>query len=273
MRTDGWIARARMNLGFVLLFTLQAIKTHMADRGNFWIGFLTLALYQSLGLAFFAVVFAHVPQLAGWSFAEVLFIFGVFHVVSGLFYMLFAWTLWFSRRYLIERRLDVILVRPVPPLLQIAAEGIGNSLAELNGVAIGVGIIAYAAVQLAWQPSPVDVLVLFVGIVLGVLILGGIFTVLAMISFWARATSGVSRPLMQIIGFAQYPITIFPPLLRWVLTFVFPLGLVAYAPSASVLRDASWEWLVIAPSWGLGLWGLVGILWRRGRRRYESAGS
>ncbi|MFH1609013.1 MAG: ABC-2 family transporter protein, partial [Candidatus Bipolaricaulota bacterium] len=260
-------------LRFYLGFVREALKTRMADPGDFWIEVVSIILYQGLGLVFLSVIFGHVTELAGWNFSEVLFVFGTFQVVTALFYLFFAWTLWFSDINLLRRRLDVILARPLPPFLQVMAEGAGQSLSEVSGVALGVGILVYATRGLAWQPTVGELAFFVLGLLAGLLILGGLFVTLAMLGFWAKATSSAATPLMEILEFAQYPLSIYSPWLRWVFTFALPIGFVAFWPSTVVLREAGTRWFVPAFLWAVGIWTLALFLWRRGLRRYESAGS
>ncbi|MFN3346625.1 MAG: ABC transporter permease [Candidatus Bipolaricaulaceae bacterium] len=260
-------------LGLYLGFLGQVLKSRAADPADFWVEVLSIFLYQGLGLAFISVIFAHVPELAGWSLAEILLIFGVFQMVTSLFYLFFPWTLWFSRHYLLRRALDVILVRPFPPLLQVMAEGTGQGLSELTGVVLGMGIVVYAFRVLDRQLSVAGVGLLLLGVACGTLILGGLFTLLAMLGFWAKASSSAATPLMEILEFGQYPLTIYSPWLRWVFTFLLPLGFVAFVPAGVALGQASGTWLIASVLWAAGLWALALFLWRRGLRRYESAGS
>lgn len=109
----------------------QELQQAMANRGDFWTGFLAIVFYQALGLIFVSVIFLNVPQIRGWRFEEVLFILGFFHTTTGLFYMHFAWTLWFPERYIVERQLDTLLTRPVNPYFQVIVEGLGSSVQEI----------------------------------------------------------------------------------------------------------------------------------------------
>jgi len=259
----------RVVLGFMRL----SIKSRWVDRGDFLIGALSIALHQGLGIAFLGVVFGNVPHLAGWEFAEVLFVFGSFHTVTSLFYFFFSWTLWFSDLYLVNRRLDAILCRPVPALLQIIAEGAGRSLAELPGLAFGVTILTYSANRLVLEVSPPKGVALALLLLAGVAVLGGLFTLLALSAFWFRATRSAAEPLLPVLDFAQYPLTIYSGWLRFVFTFLLPLGAVSYWPGAWLLRaeTASLAWVAIP--WVLGLWVAVSVIWRVGVRRYQSAGT
>jgi len=265
--------RVRHGAEVVLGFLWFSLKSRWVDRGDFLIGAISIALHQGLGIAFLSVVFGHIPQLAGWSFPEVLFIFGAFHTVTGLFYLVFSWTMWFSNVYLVNRRLDVVLCRPAPALLQIIAEGIGRSLAELPGLAFGIAILVYSARQMSMAISLPQALVFALLVLAGAATLGGLFTLLALSSFWFGATRSAAEPLLPVLDFAQYPLTIYAKWLRFAFTFVLPLGAVSFWPSIWLLRaPPSASSLVVLP-WTVAIWGAVSIAWRQGVRRYQSAGT
>ncbi len=154
-------------------YLTQQLKASMADRGDFLLGFFTLLLYQGLTVAFMGVIFLNVPEIRGWRFAEVLFMLGFFHVTTGLFYMHFAWTLWFAERYILERQLDVLLSRPLNPYFQVLAEGLGSGVQEVFSILLGAVLMAVAAALLEVPWTLWGVAQLVVGALLGTIILGG----------------------------------------------------------------------------------------------------
>lgn len=110
------------------------------------------------------------------------------------------------------------------------------------------------------------------GIFLGLAILGGLFTLLAALSFWIPGSTSLASPLITLMDFAQYPMDIYNSQLRFVLTFVIPLGFIAFYPSASILREGYQHYLWVAVALAAALGGGGYSLWRLGLRRYESAG-
>ncbi len=186
--------------------------------------------------------------------------------------MHFAWTLRFSERYIIERQLDVLLVRPLNPYFQVVAEGLGSSIQEIFSCLLGVLLMVLAAsmLQLDWTFN--NVLWIGMGVFLGVVILGGLFTILTALSFWVLGSASLASPLMSLMDFAQYPMDIYNKYIRLVLTFVVPLGFIAFYPGAGVLRTGYQHYLAMAA----GLAVVVGLggysLWQLGLKKYESAG-
>jgi len=87
---------------------------------------LELRIASFLGTAAsFSVVlllFSRCPHLAGWSFPEIVFLYGFSLLPYGLFSVLSLNLYEFADRYLVEGRFDRILLRPVSPLFQIFFE-------------------------------------------------------------------------------------------------------------------------------------------------------
>jgi ABC-2 type transport system permease protein len=63
----------------------QLLKARMEYRFDFLVDVTTTLLRQGVDLAFLAVLFTKIPRLAGWSFHEVVFIYGFFTLVFSLY--------------------------------------------------------------------------------------------------------------------------------------------------------------------------------------------
>ena len=250
-----------------------SVRARLLDRGDLTIAALSILLHHALGLAFLSIVFLHIPDVAGWRYTDVLVVYGAFQIVTALFYFFFSWTLWFSSLYLIERRLDTLLVRPAPTLLLVVAEGAGQSLAELPGADLGITLVILALRAGGHSLTGAQGLAFALLLLCGVAILGGLFTLLALSAFWVRSRRSPAEPLMSTLEFAQYPQTIYAPWLRALFTFVFPLAFVASQPStwALGLATSAGPWYGLL--WAALFWLAVVVVWRQGVRRYESAGS
>ena len=261
-----------MKLGWA--FFKQNIQEFMADKGNFWIYFVSTLLHQLLFITFISVVFSKIPDIRGWTFHEMLFIYGFYTVVSGLFYSVFAWTLWFPEKYILNNGLDRILTFPAQPYFLVLFEEFGKSVMEIFSVIMGVVVMIYAGFHLNMDFSLWILFKLATSAVAGLLILAGIFTILSAISFWVKGHAPFVSPMMYFMDFAQYPITIYGNWLRVILTFVIPLGFIGFYPAASVLRFQEYRLLYPCTlAWGIVMFLAGYLLWNHGLKRYESTGS
>lgn len=260
-------------VGIAAEFVKCNLKEFMADRGNFWTYLVTLFLYQALYIIFLSVIFAQVPTIKGWSFYQLLFVYGFFNIVSGLFYLVFSWTLWFSQSYIIDRQLDIVLTFPLNPYFFVLLQELGHSIMEIISVVLGTAIVIMAAVHLGITLS-VWLIAQFLAAVLGgVLILGGLFSLLISVSFWVKGQASLVTPFMDILQFAQYPIDVYPRWLRVLLTFVIPIGFVGFYPVSAILGKSGRYLSFLTLLIGIVLFGGGYIFWNIGLRRYESAGS
>lgn len=257
-----------------LAFLAQNTKQLLADRTNFWTYLLATVLYQATFLVFMWVIFRQTPDIRGWGLYEVLFIYGFFSVVSGLFYTFFAWTLWFGEKYVLRGELDLLLTYPLNPYQAILLSELGNSIMELLSVTLGAGILAFAAIRLELTWTPLLFGKLMVSLLAGLLTLSGLFTLVISLSFWWRGRSAFVSPLMYAIQFTQYPLDIYAGWLRRLLTFVVPIGFIGFYPAATLLRAIEYghffplTLLCGAITYGAGLG-----FWHYGLRRYEGVGN
>lgn len=257
-----------------LAFFGQNIKQLLADRANFWAYLLTTILYQATFIIFLWVIFRQTPDIRGWGFYEVLFIYGFFSVVSGLFYTFFAWTLWFGEKYVLGGKLDLMLIHPLNPYQAILLNELGNSIMELLSVALGAGILVFAAAHLESSWTPFLLGKLLMSLFAGLLTLSGLFTAAIALSFWLRGRNTFVSPLMYATQFAQYPLDIYAGWLRRLLTFVVPIGFIGFYPAAALLRATEYAFFFPLTLFCGAATFMVGVrIWHCGLHRYDSIGN
>ena len=100
-------------------FLKQYIKTLMEYRADFLLGLIGFILVQGVGIVFIGLVFNSIPTLKGWSFYEILFIYGFAQIPRGIDHV-FTDQLWiFSWKTIVQGEFDRYLVRPLNPLFQV----------------------------------------------------------------------------------------------------------------------------------------------------------
>ena len=121
----------------------QYAKVRVSYRGDFFISLVTSFAATIFGLAFVVVLFQKVPQLAGWRFEEVLFLYGFSLIPYGLFNVISVNLYDFGNNYIIEGKFDRILLRPISSLFQILFETF--RIESLQEMATGVFCMAWAS--------------------------------------------------------------------------------------------------------------------------------
>lgn len=261
-----------LNLG--IAFLKKNLKEFFIDRGNFIIYFFTILFYQALFIIFMSVIFQYVPNIKGWNFFEILFIFGFFNIVSGIFYLIFAWTLWFPTKYLLTGKLDVLLVLPINSFLGILLEELGRSVSEIITIFLGILYVTLSILKLNINLNLINLFYFLLNVLSGVLILGGIFTIFTSFSFFFKSRTPMVTPLIYFMELAQYPIDIFNKWLRVFLIYILPIAFAGFFPAVSIIRPyeyKNFQFLTFFVS--VFVFFISLILWHLSIRKYESAGN
>jgi ABC-2 type transport system permease protein len=267
-----WWRRSRRQTGILVAFFAQFLKMRLAYRIDFLIDLGANVFGMAVQLSVLTVIFSKIQTLRGWTFEEVLFIYGFSLFPLGLFNLVSVNLYLFSERYIAEGNFDRVLLRPVNPLIQVLFESF--NVAGLNEILLGGGVMVYAGSRLGISFGGLDAVALLILGVTASLIYIGVFLGLTSVSFWAEDRMGLAPPVYNVIRFSRYPVTIFSPLVRLFLTFVMPFAWVAFYPATYFLGTAEFRrFSFLTPLVGLMVFAIAYTVWSRGVRRYASTGS
>ena len=248
----------------VLTYALMRVKVRLAYRIDFLVGALGEGLVASIGLVFLWAVFRNVPSIRGWSFRRssssghgrdrhrI-----VLRAFQGL------WVL--NQRYLLQGKLDRVLLRPSIRYLQVLLDNLNPE--DCSVVLVGAAMIAIGAPKL----SAFEMVHLGVTIASGTLVLGGLLTLVSAVGFRVHHRGTAIGLVYQGAVFGRYPLDLFHHWLRLVLTWVVPFAFLAYYPATHFLgRPEHATLAAIQPLVGVGMMALGYGVWMRALRFYRS---
>jgi len=272
---NGWRRRLRepwRQAGIYAAYFAQFLKTRLAYRTDFVVDMLANLVSLAIQLSVLTVLFGKITSLKGWTFEQVLFIYGFSLLPLGLFNLVSINIYRFSETYIIEGNLDRVLLRPVNPLAQVMFSSFG--MGGLNELVLGTAVMIYAGAGLGLSLGLLDVLSLLLFAGTASLVYMGVFLGLTSVSFWIEDRMGLAPPVYNIIRFSRYPVTIFSPLVRIFLTFVLPFAWVAFYPATWFIGGPEYQRIaLLTPLVGLISFSLGYLVWTRGIARYASTGT
>jgi ABC-2 type transport system permease protein len=252
-------------------FLLQRFKILMEYRVNFLIGASSTIFVQAAGLLAIWVVMSQVPSLNGWSFDEVLMVYGLITLSKSINHM-FADNLWtIGRQYIRSGNFDRFLVRPIDPLFHLLADrfchdGVGNFLVGL--VLVGK---ASTALGIAWTMPNLAYLLL--AVLTGGVIFIALNLLTATSAFWIMDSIPLTQIIFNTHEFARFPLTIYSRGINVVLTWLIPYGFASFYPASHLMgRDVgglAWAGPLVA---AVFLW-VAYRFWLFGLKHYGSSGS
>lgn len=234
---------------------------------NFLLKNISNTIYQALGVLSLFIIFKHLPQAENWNYYECLFLQGYANCVIATFHFFFSGFTNFASNYLYSREYDIVLMRPVPSLLQVMAANI--SIDRLPNIIVAVLIMVFASVNMQVQISVFTILFFIVFLILNVAVLGCINILLCSISFSIDMKVNLFVPLMNSFEFARYPFVLYSKIIVFVFTFVLPLATVAYLPVGFVLNKIAQSYTLLIPVvYLVVLVPVTLVVWRQQELKY-----
>lgn len=260
------------HLRLLVHYFLQYGKVRLAYKGDLYISILTTLIATGFGLALVFLLFQRAPRIAGWTFDEILFLYGFGLIPLSLFNMFSVNLYYFGQIYIVEGKFDRVLIRPVHSLLQVMSEQF--RLESLSDSAVGLAIVVYTGNKLGLEPGVFDWLLLAGASLCGLIIYLAVFLMLTCVSFWAEDRVGVIPPVYNMLAFGRYPLNIYHPVIQFVLSWIVPFGFAGFYPAANLLKHREYEFFFAMLPVVTVVFAVASVLlWNRGVNNYSSTGS
>ena len=254
------------------IFIAQYLKRLMEYKTDFLLGAVGMLIWQAIQILFLGIIFSQIPDLKGWSFEEVLFIYGFSLIAKSLDHLFFD-NLWMVGYRIVRKgEFDKYLTRPVNTLYHVIVENFCiDAFGELLSCVL---LLGYAIPRLNlpfhWYTIPLVIVV----VVFATMIYTSLKIMTAAVAFWTKASGHVMHMLYMTNDFSKYPVTIYNKAVKAIITYVIPFAFTAYFPASYFLTGQNGLFCiggtVIA---GSVLFSLALFIWRKGLNAYESAGS
>jgi ABC-2 type transport system permease protein len=248
------------------------LRSLLEYEADFWVLAAATVLMQAVNIAFLSALFARVPTLNGWTFWAVVLMFGAVALAEGVGSLFFE-GMWRLAWQINLGELDYFLVRPYPVVLQSSSAAIGIN--GLSNIAIGGLMIGVASSHAAIDWSPWRVALGLVLLASAVVIKVSINLATNAASFWLASPSPMFAFAVHQVGdLARFPLSIYPIVLKAALGFVLPFAFISFFPVSALLGTGPGRWIgLLTPLVAAYCAATALAVFRRGLRRYESAGS
>ena len=249
----------------------QDLKSKMSYRADFIISTIGMIFTNIAGFVSFWILFRNFPSINGWSYYEMLFLYG-FSLVSLTPVQCLFDNNWSLRMYVYSGDFIKYCFRPINLFFYYQSEVF--DIKGLGQLAFGIGTIAYSWSHLGLGFSPLMLLKLIVFLITASLIMISLQNAAAATCFWIQNSFYVLDLVTRFKDYAKYPITIFSPVFRFIFIFVIPVAFIAYYPSIVILRPDSVPLLTwLSPIIGILFFFGSYKFWMFGAMKYSGTGS
>jgi len=249
----------------------QDLKSKMSYRADFIISTIGMIFTNIAGFISFWILFRSFPSINGWSYYEILFLYG-FSLVSLTPVQCFFDNNWNLRQYVYSGDFIKYCFRPINLFFYYQSEVF--DIKGLGQLAFGIGTLAYSWNKLELGFTPLMLIKMVIFLITASFIMVALQNAAAATCFWIQNSFYVMDLVLKFKDYAKYPITIFSPIFRFIFTFIIPIAFIAYYPSLVVLRPdvvpvLSW----LSPIISCLLFGLSYKFWMYSAMKYSGTGS
>lgn len=239
-----------------------AMMRELLNKATFISNVVFMILNNSSMIIQWIVLFSIKSDFGGYSFKEVLLLWGIAAGVYGVSRLFFKKTFNLSDA-INSGKLDAYIVQPKNILLSVITS-------EVQVSALGDLIFAFC-VYFIYGFTIKGFILFILFLVVGGLMLTAISVIFHSLSFWfnnADMIADVGDSLMT--NFATYPDGIFKGITKWLLFTIIPVGIVNYIP-VKVIIEFNVYLLIINISVCILLIFLAYIIFYKGLKRYSSS--
>jgi ABC-2 type transport system permease protein len=254
-----------------LLYAKTVLVREMEFRASFFAWMAINLCWMAFQLTFFWVIYRHTGHIGGWDANEL-------QVLLGAYYWLefFVWTFGYPNlgrlsTYVNTGELDFFLLKPLNSQFQVSlrrfsphnmASLIPATVLLVNGIR-GAGL----------QAGPGQAALFLALLAAGVLIFYSLWFLSVTLIFWMTRGHNLQELFLVSLQVARVPTEIFSPAVRFLVSFVVPVGMVTVFPTRALLGTLGPELAAYMAATAAALLWLSSRFWRFALRRYASASS
>ena len=214
-------------------------------------------------------IFSNTRAIGTWGPMQVLALFGVFRIMIGVIGMIIAPNMRVLMEEIRDGKLDYAVLKPVNTQFYVSTRKI--VLYRIADIVHGALLLAFAGYMLSAEVTLLNVLLFVLMLVCGLAIIYSFWLVLGTMAFWFTRINNIEMVFWNVFEAGRYPVTIYRPWMRWLLTYVVPLAFLTTFPAASLLGMQSFDKVGIAVVAAVVALTGSSLFFRYGLRHYSGA--
>jgi len=248
-----------------------SVTRDMMFKGNFLIGIVVDAVWFSMHLAFFTLLYTQVKIIAGWTYWEMILLASTSTLIQQIFVLFLKENLQQIPELVRTGRLDFLLAQPASAQFLLSTRRFRTD-GFITAVFAG-SVCWYAARHIPGALNWPNFLGFCFFIGFGVLVFYALLLLLMTLSFWIVDTRHFGSVHYHVASLSRLPNNTVTGWFRALFTWLIPMLLVANVPAKTLARG--WQspeaWIFL----GIGTLFFLASRWffRFGLSRYTSASS
>lgn len=260
------MASIRKNIPVIVQTLRIQLMSIMEDRIFFVSVVLGSVSSILLNVVFFQSIYGHVDTLAGWTLAEAYILLGTYHLIENIAWMTYLRGLNRVSVWVRHGEFDGYLLLPLNLKAHLSYR-FANITMSIPPLITSVLLLSYGVSKAEGDLHvPMFLLLLLCGLAIN-------FSIRVIV-----AAIGITNPIespffltSQMMQLGQYPIQIYRGIVRQILTFVVPVGVMVSVPARALFGKATVTEILIAVAVAVVFYTFSDWLFKFQLSRYESS--
>jgi ABC-2 type transport system permease protein len=251
------------------LYLKLGVLNELQYRVNFFVSLFQMAIALVTGLVVLALVYSHTQELNGWSQAELLCVLGIQILMGGIIRTSIQPNMIRLITEVRDGKLDFTLTKPEDAQVLVSVREV--RIWQVVDVVSGAIVLGVGLSRITTEVGAVDALAFAVALLLGAVLVYCFWLVLATGAFWVVNMWHAVELFDGIFQTGRWPIGIYPPWLRFGVTFLVPIAFAVTVPAEALTSRLDWQTLAFALVFTVALFAATRRFWRFGLRSYTGA--
>lgn len=250
------------NLKLIFSYLKLNIQKELQYKTSFFLKVVMMIANNAFFIIQWYIIFSIVDNIAGYTFDDVILIWGISAGGYGIAHLLFA-NAFNMDEIIYEGKLDVYLTQPKSVLINLISSS--SSISALGDLLYCFIALIIIGAPWWWHLAVIPV------IVISAIIFVGCVVTFKTIAFYVKRGGAIADVISHaIVMFGTYPGRIFTGIAKVILYTIVPVGIMVFVPAESIFMSFDFTWTIIfvliAVFWSI----MAFISFKIGLKRYNS---
>ncbi len=258
-------------LNIIYTFWITSIASELEYRLNVIVEIISL-IGNIAGTIFTLFLFYQQgSNVGGWDFYSSLIIVGIYTLLEALTISILHPNLSQIVKHIQDGTLDYVLLKPINSQLWLSLRKI--SPWGMPSFIAGVILIFVGLSKNNIIIGNLEIIYAITAICSSFILLYSIWFILATTSIWFVKVWNINEVLRSTLVAGRYPLTAYPPSLRTIFTFVFPIAFLTTVPAQALIGTSGHQNILLSLVFSISLFIISILFWKYALRFYTSASS
>lgn len=256
-----------------LISTLFKVNVQMAlaYRADALVNILLNLMWLAWELLGLSIIFSNTETLGGWGFGELLALLGIFKIVHTMM-MTLVWpnTEKFNQS-IRDGSMDYTILQPVSSMFLVTFSRI--NIWRFWDIPVAVTLIVIGINRAGDVTTPLSILYFLLLIACGAVVIYSLWIVMIAFTFYFTKFDNNVTLLQALLDAGRYPVSVYPPWLQVIVTFIIPIAIATTIPVRGLRQDlGQWQVLMFVGI-AIASFLVASQIWKFGLKKYSGASS